>query len=251
MPLPAAPSPVPADRSPTPGSNGLAIAALCCGLLGIFPIAAIAAIVLGIFALSQLQRRIQRGRGMAIAGIVLGGLWLVGWAVALVFAASVDQPTSAPPGAVAQQPSGSGSPDPSGSGSPDPSGAVTPDSSAPVTQEQETFVNDLKAGDCFSYTGGKGDEVDLVTVTPCASPHEAQVVITFELPDGAYPGEDKVIDAADKGCTDKGDPLLTDRAYENLDPAFFYPDSFTWRGDRTVICVVEAPSGTTTGTALK
>ena len=156
---------------------------------------------------------------MAIAGIVLGGLWLVGWTAALIFAASVDQPT------------------------PDPSGAVT--------RQSGTFVDDLRAGDCFSYSGGKGDEVDLVSVVPCASPHEAQVVITFELPDGPYPGEDEVIDAAEKGCTDKADPLLTDRAYENLEPAFFYPDSFTWRGDRTVTCVIEAPSGTTTGTALK
>ncbi len=225
VPVPTAPGPtapgppVPPDRIPTPGSNGLAIAALCCGLLGIFPLAAIAAIVLGIVALSQLQRRIQRGRGMAIAGIVLGGLWLVGWTAALIFAASVDQPT------------------------PDPSGAVT--------RQSGTFVDNLRAGDCFSYSGGKGDEVDLVSVVPCASPHEAQVVITFELPDGPYPGEDEVIDAAEKGCTDKADPLLTDRAYENLEPAFFYPDSFTWRGDRTVTCVIEAPSGTTTGTALK
>jgi hypothetical protein len=208
--------PVPPDK--VPGSNGLAIAALVLGLAGIFPLAAIAAIVLGIVALVQLQRRIQRGRGMAIAGIVLGVLWLIGWVIVLVAFVN-DQPAHDP--------------------------------SAAVTEQSETFVDDLRAGDCFSYTGGKTDEVDLVTVIPCASPHEAQVVITFELPDGAYPGDDKVIDAAEKGCTDKGDPLLTDRAYENLDPAFFYPDSRTWPGDRTVTCVIEAPSGTTTGTALR
>ena len=68
----------------------------------------------------------------------------------------------------------------------------------------------------------------------------------FELPDEPYPGEDKVIDAAEKGCTDKADPLLTDEAYNDLDPSFIYPDSYTWRGDRSVLCLVEAPSGTTT-----
>ena len=73
----------------------------------------------------------------------------------------------------------------------------------------------------------------------------------FELPDEPYPGEDNVIDAAEKGCTDKVDPLLTDEAYNDLDPSFIYPDSYTWRGDRSVLCLVEAPSGTTTGSALK
>jgi Domain of unknown function (DUF4190)/Septum formation len=209
--------PVPPDRTPPPGSNGLAIAALCCGLVGIFPLAALAAIVLGVVALSQLQRRIQRGRGMAIAGIVLGSLSLVAW-VGFIIYVSNDEPVR--------------------------------DASGAVTQQAETFVDDLKAGDCFSYPGGPQDQVDLVTVIPCTSPHESQVVVIFELPEGPYPGEDKVIDAAEKGCTDKADPLLTDQAYEDLEPGLIYPDSYAWRGDRTIICTVEAPSGTTTGTAL-
>lgn len=210
-------APLPYQPTPMPGSNGLAIAALCCGLVGIVPIAAIVAIVLGIVALNQLHQRIQRGKGMATAGIVLGVLWLLGW-VALIVAASTGEPARSPSGA--------------------------------VTQQSEIFVDDLKAGDCFS--GGRKEEVDLVTVIPCASPHESQVVITFELPDGPYPGEDEVVDAAEKGCVDKADPLVTDEAYDHLDPTFIYPsDSFTWRGDRTVVCVVEAPSGTTIGTALK
>ena len=71
-------------RTPMPGSNGLAIAALCCGIAGLVPIAAVAAIVLGIVALNQLRDRIQRGKGLAIAGLVLGVLWLVGWAVFIV-----------------------------------------------------------------------------------------------------------------------------------------------------------------------
>ena len=210
--------PVPPDRTPPPGSNGLAIAALCCGLVGIFPLAALAAVVLGIVALGQLQRRTQRGRGMAIAGIVLGSLSLVAW-VGFVIYVSNDEPVR--------------------------------DASGAVTQQSETFVDDLEAGDCFSYTGGKGEEVDLVTAIPCTAPHESQVVVIFELPDGPYPGEDEVIDAAEKGCADKADPLLTDRAYDDLEPGFLYPDSFTWRGDRSITCTVEAPSGTTTGTALK
>jgi hypothetical protein len=205
-------------HAPMPGTNGLAIAALCCGLAGIIPIAAIVGIVLGSVALNQLQTRVQRGKGMAIAGIVLGSLWLLGWVALVVVAVASDEPARSPSGE--------------------------------VTRQSEVFVDDLKAGDCFS--GGKKDEIDLVTVIPCASPHESQVVITFELPDGPYPGEDKVTEAAEKGCIDKADPLVTDRAYDELDPTYIYPsDSYTWRGDHTVLCIVEAPSGTTTGTALK
>jgi len=201
-----------------PGRNGLAIAALCCGLVGIFPIAAIVAIVLGAVALNQLQSRIQRGRGMAVTGIVLGVLWLLGWVVLFVAAVVTSEPERNTTGA--------------------------------VTQTTDAYVEDLKAGDCFSGAGR--DEVDTVTIIPCASPHESQVVTIFAMPAGPWPGEDKVVAAAEKGCTDKADPLITDRAYDDLRPSFIYPqDEYSWRGNRAIICVVDAPKGTTTGTALK
>jgi hypothetical protein len=210
---------LPYQRTPMPGSNGLAIAALCCGLVGIFPIAAIVAIVLGAVALNQLQSRLQRGRGMAVTGIVLGVLWLLGWVVLFVAAVVTSDPPER-----------------------NPSGAVT--------QTTDAYVEDLKAGDCFSGAGR--DEVDSVTILPCTSPHESQVVIIFAMPKGPWPGEDKVVAAAEKGCTDKADPLITDRAYDELRPSFIYPqDEYSWRGNREIICVADAPNGTTTGTALR
>jgi hypothetical protein len=223
-----APQPAPfmsPPRPPVPGTNGLAIAALCCSLAGLVPLAAMAAVVLGIVALNQLRDRVQRGKGMAITGIVLGALWLFGW-VAFVVAVGTDGP--------AQNASGN---------------AASQSPSVVATSESETFIDDLEAGDCFS--GGRKDDVDLVTVVPCTAAHESQVVVIFELPDGPYPGERKVIKAADDGCSDKSDPLLTDEGFNDLDPSFFYPDDHAWRGDRHVICLVEAPSGTTTGSALR
>jgi hypothetical protein len=201
-----------------PGSNGLAIAALCCGIAGLFPVAAVVAIVLGVVALNQLKYRIQRGRGMAITGIVLGVLWLLGWTVLVVAAVVTDEPARNASGA--------------------------------VTQTSDAYVEDLKAGDCFSGAGR--DEVDSVTILPCTSAHESQVVTIFAMPAGPWPGEDKVVAAAEKGCTEKADPLITQRAYDDLSPSFIYPqDAFSWRGSREIICVVDAPKGTTTGTALK
>ena len=222
----------PVQRS---GTNGLAIAALCCGLAAVVPVAGVVAIVLGVVALHQLRqvRQVpgpgQRGRGMAIAGIVLGTIGTLVWAGLLALGiigvvSGTSQSTSSSATA------GSG-----GSGG--------------SAGQPEIFVDDLEAGDCFS--GGRTDQIDLVTPVPCTSAHESQVVTIFELPDGDYPGEDEVIAAAEEGCADKADPLLTDAAFDDLEPSFIYPDSYTWRGDRTVLCLVEAPTGTTTGSALR
>jgi Domain of unknown function (DUF4190)/Septum formation len=206
------------------GRNGLAVAALCCGIAGFIPLVGVIAIVLGVVALHQLRAGFQRGRGMAIAGIVLGALTTLFWTAFVVIAVAAglaDEPQRSTSGPEAGQ----------------------------VTGQSQVFVDKLKAGDCFS--GGKKDQIDLVTAIPCSKPHESQVVAVIQLPDGPYPGESAVTSEAEKGCTDQADPLLTDEAYNDLDPSYIYPDADTWRGDRSVLCLVEAPSGTTTGSALK
>jgi len=224
---------------PTPGTNGLAIAALCCGIAGILPVAAVVGIVLGIVALGQLRRRIQRGRGLAIAGIVLGALWLVGW-VALLVTVPGDAPTTSTSTVASSTPRPSAAP----------ATSSAPSATSPSPAQTQAYIDEIKAGDCFS--GGRTDTPSLVTIIACTAPHESQAVLTFDLPAGRYPGEKAVVAAAEKACTDKADPLITDRAYNELDPSFFYPsDAYSWRGDRTVVCLVEAPKGTTTGTALR
>jgi hypothetical protein len=58
--------------APAP-TNGLAVAALVCGILGFFTgLSAIPAVICGHVALSQLRRTGGEGRGMAIAGLVTG-----------------------------------------------------------------------------------------------------------------------------------------------------------------------------------
>jgi uncharacterized membrane protein len=61
---------------PVPGNNGKAIAALVCGIVGLLccsPLG-IVGLVLGYSAKGEIDRSngTQRGRGMAVAGIVLG-----------------------------------------------------------------------------------------------------------------------------------------------------------------------------------
>ena len=68
--------------------SGLAIAAGYCGLVGlIFGLAAPAGIILGFFALRDLNRNPQkRGKGRAWTGIILGGLMSAVWIIILIAA---------------------------------------------------------------------------------------------------------------------------------------------------------------------
>lgn len=229
LPVAEPPSPVAAEAlslTPPPYAvpprtvNGLAVAALCCGLAAFVPLVGVLAVVFGAVALNQLRAGFQRGRKRAVAGIVLGVLGTVAWVAVFVIAVvtgMTDEPQAAP--------------------------------AKPAAGGSQVFVDKLKAGDCFS--GGRHDQIDLVTRVACTSPHESQVVTVVELPDEPYPGEAKVTAEAEQSCSDKADPLITDQAYADLDPSYIYPDADSWRGDRTVLCLVEAGSGTTTGSALK
>ena len=70
------PSPYPAGRK----TNGLAIAALVCGIAGfILFIPAVLGVIFGFIARSQIRQSggAQGGEGMAVAGIILGFAWIV------------------------------------------------------------------------------------------------------------------------------------------------------------------------------
>lgn len=63
---------------PQSGTNGLAIAAMICGICGFLcGVPAVIGIILGIVSLPQIKQTQQSGRGMAIAGIVTGSLWIL------------------------------------------------------------------------------------------------------------------------------------------------------------------------------
>ena len=66
-------------------TNGLAIASMVCGICGfVYLIPAVLGIVFGIIAVRQTNRDKTDGRGMAIAGIVTGTVWLIGLVVLVV-----------------------------------------------------------------------------------------------------------------------------------------------------------------------
>jgi Domain of unknown function (DUF4190) len=75
-----------------PPQSGLAVAALVCGILGFFTagLASIGAVICGHLAWSDTSTGRQAGHGMAVAGLVLGYIPIVGWVLFwLFFAISV------------------------------------------------------------------------------------------------------------------------------------------------------------------
>jgi Domain of unknown function (DUF4190) len=85
------------------GVNAMAVASLVCSLFGwvcLF-IGAFLGVIFGFIALGQIKRTGQRGRGMAIAGIIIGIVLIVGvaalWTVAAVLNHSPSMDSGAPP----------------------------------------------------------------------------------------------------------------------------------------------------------
>jgi ABC-type dipeptide/oligopeptide/nickel transport system permease component len=70
------------------GADGFAIASLVLGLLGFIGICAILGVVFGLVALNRIGTSGRAGRGMAIAGTVIGGVWLA-LTIIVVIAVSV------------------------------------------------------------------------------------------------------------------------------------------------------------------
>lgn len=61
-------------------TDGVSIAALVTGILGTGPLA----LILGIVGINRTKDGQRNGRGMAIAGLILGILTTIGWAIAVV-----------------------------------------------------------------------------------------------------------------------------------------------------------------------
>jgi Domain of unknown function (DUF4190) len=84
----AYPAPVPA---PARSTNGMAIASLVLGLLWLYGVGSILAIVFGHVAMSQIDgsNATQSGRGMALAGAILGYIGAAVTVLLLIVAASL------------------------------------------------------------------------------------------------------------------------------------------------------------------
>ena len=78
-----------ATAAPARKTNGLSIAALVLGLVGILPpfaICSIPAIIMGAIALNQIKKEpALEGKGLALAGLIIGSVILALWILLIIF----------------------------------------------------------------------------------------------------------------------------------------------------------------------
>lgn len=106
----------------------------------------------------------------------------------------------------------------------------------------------LAVGDCIEELPA-GSEVRSLPRVACDGPHAGQVYAAFDLPDGAWPGDEAVFASAERGCSDE---LQREHPAMFADPAvgvfFLHPIASGWRrGDREVLCVTDYGAERRTG----
>jgi hypothetical protein len=114
-------------------------------------------------------------------------------------------------------------------------------------------VTELVAGDCVSgVVIGEAERirVESVDIVRCDRTHELEVFATFELSaddfdteEAGYPGEERVVSAADQGCTTRLEEL--GEIADTVGLIAVWPTLDSWRaGDRSVACAVYSTTGT-------
>jgi hypothetical protein len=204
------PPPYPPQRK---GTNGFAIASLIFGVLG----GILLGLIFGFVALAQIRRRGQGGKGLAIAGISLSGVWfLVIVSIAVIAALN--------------------------------SGTDPSNPTASTAAGGDVKVQQLKTGQCLNGLE-ESSAIRNLPVVPCAQPHEGEVFAVFELADGDYPGDQAVAKLAEDGCVDRLETSAP-KAADNpdLEIYFLHPTRSSWRlGDQGVTCVAMSSTGKVTG----
>jgi hypothetical protein len=135
----------------------------------------------------------RRGRGYAIAALVIAPLWIL-LSIGALAIAFLNHTTA------------------------DPASGSRSRAEAPQEQEppasHDVFVNEPSVGDCLPRGYPQG-QPESVRVAPCSQPHLEEVYAKFNLPKGRYPGDKKVQQRADSGCLQRFEQLW--------EPASKYP----------------------------
>ncbi|AXE24789.1 hypothetical protein C0216_16225 [Streptomyces globosus] len=230
-------------------TNVAAIVALVMSVVCAIPFVPL---ILGFVALSQIRKNGEKGKGLAIAAIVIHGATIAFYAIVL----AIGLLGGAADDAAARQDAGGRVTVPEQSASPGANAGASPGASP---RERRRDVEDIRKGDCFNTEddlakteeGGTEARQSVRTVA-CDQPHEGEVYAVLTLEGGAFPGADKVVASADEKC---GGKALTDyvgsdaaKLPKSLEVFYYYPQASSWvLGDRTVTCFLGSPAGTTTG----
>jgi hypothetical protein len=205
--------------TPAPGApartSGFAIASLVLGIIGVI----LLSVIFGIVALVKIRGNPQlRGRGMAIAGLILSGLWLVG--IIALIAIGV---TASPQRSAAGQ----------------------------VTRAGTTSVYSLRTGDCLQNPGTRLG-ILTVRVVPCDQPHNTQVFAVFTVAGSGYPGTAALQRQAATGChTRIAGSINRSLITNSMTLQYLYPESQSWAdGHRSITCLVVSSANMTSSVLL-
>lgn len=120
---------------------------------------------------------------------------------------------------------------------------------------RQKSVFDLNVGDCYNpntapAADGETAEEFAIEVVPCAEPHDGQVYGEFKVDDGAYPGDDAIVEAADTRCPAEELKFAPDTwaVPAGVSGSYYQPTKDSWAtGDRLVTCTYTKDSGKITG----
>ncbi len=220
---PAAPTLTPgvnyySQEPPRSGTNGFAIAGFVLGLLSVIPLS----VIFGIIALVKIGKRPQRGKGLAIAGLCLSGVWLVGLIAVIAVSAQTASRSS---------------------------------STGQITKNGHLSVLSLRPGDCFQNPSGlqPSDTLTQVTAVSCATPHNAQVIALLPVSGSAYPGEAAFKAQATTGCkTAATNDLDKAKLTESMNLLWLYPEPDAWAGGQhSISCLVVDSTADLTSSLMK
>lgn len=108
---------------------------------------------------------------------------------------------------------------------------------------------ELKAGMCLVNPLRRVVSTKDLRVVDCAEPHDAEVVGTFTMPEGDYPGESRLVEKAIERCPAKIRAYAPNIEVTPLNSGFLGPTAEEWAlGDRVVACTVVNLGGQATGT---
>jgi hypothetical protein len=202
---PEYPAPAPARQK----TDGFAIASLVFGIIG----GLLFAVIFGIVGLRRTKRNGTRGRGLAIAGLVLTLVWVlaIGGSIAAYMLTRAGR-----------------------------------DASGKVTGSGREAAASVRLGDCIETWPKDGVVVNL-QVTPCTQAHQAEVFAVEQLPPGSYPGSAVVKTQTEALCATKVLGAIKESEATGLALGFLFPQASTWgQGDRKITCIAITKSGSRT-----
>jgi hypothetical protein len=194
--------------------NGLAIVALVFGILCFLPAVGL---VLGIVALAQIKKRGERGKGLAVGGMVMSSLGVALLVLAVATGGASDFWDGFKGGMNDSAGKGTGT------------------------------VFSLRKGDCFDEPGDspKGTTVRIDKV-PCAARHHAEVIANFTASGARYPGRGSLLDVADAKCRafERAYAMDTWAVPDDVRLYHFIPTRDSWNlGRHSIVCMLESGDG--------